>query len=108
MRHLHLRKRATRNLEPYPSRHFWKRILDTLVYGAGVLGPLFTIPQVYQIYSTQSAGDIAPLSWLVWALFDLPWILYGFVHKEFPIVVTYTLWFIFNGLVFVGALLYGN
>ncbi len=77
-----------------------------MVYTGGIVGPLFTIPQIWQIYSTQSAGDIAPLSWLMWTIFDIPWILYGIVHREPPIVVTYTLWAVFNLLVFVGALLY--
>ena len=104
--HLHIRKRKGKNLEPYPSSHFWKRTLDALVYTVGIVGPFFTLPQVYQIYSTQSAGDIAPLSWIGWALFDVPWIIYGVVHKEPPIVVTYTLWCFFNILVFVGTLLY--
>ena len=36
--HLHLRKRLSRALEPYPARTFWKRLLDKTVY---VVGPQF-------------------------------------------------------------------
>ena len=105
--HLHLRKRLSRALEPYPARTFWKRLLDKTVYVVGVIGPVMTIPQIVLIYVGRDASGIAPISWLAWALLDIPWIIYGLVHREFPIVITYTLWFVCNMLVFIGALLYG-
>ena len=104
--HLHLRKRTSKGLEPYPARSSWKRFLDTMVYGIGIIGPVMTIPQILLIYVGRNATGVAPESWLMWALFDIPWIVYGFVHRERPIVMTYTLWFICNAVVFVGALLY--
>lgn len=106
-RHLAIRKRVSKHLEPYPSTHFWKRLLDTLVYTVGILGPLATIPQVYKIYAFEDATGISPLSWILWAVMDIPWILYGLAHREYPLVLTYTLWCVFNSLVFIGALLYG-
>ena len=65
-----------------------------------------TIPQIVVIYVGQDATGIAPISWLTWALLDIPWILYGLAHSERPIVITYTLWLVCNGLVFAGALIY--
>ncbi len=106
MRHLHLRKRITKNLEPYPARTALKRLLDKIVYGVGIIGPVMTIPQILLIYGGRDASGVAPESWFMWALLDIPWILYGLAHKEWPIVVTYTLWFVCNTVVFVGAILY--
>lgn len=105
--HLHLRKRLSKGLEPFPARSRALRMLDRTVFAVGALGPLFTIPQVYKIYATQSANDLSPISWAAWALFDIPWILYGLAHREKPIVSTYILWFVCNGMVFIGAILYG-
>ena len=105
--HLHLRKRISRSLEPYPARTALKRLLDRAVYFVGVIGPLMTIPQIILIYVGQNASGVSPVSWLAWALLDIPWIIYGFVHNERPIILTYSLWFVCNVAVFVGALLYG-
>ena len=98
---------ATRHeREPYPSERFWFRVLDSIVYVAGVLGPIFTLPQVLQIYSTHQADGVSALSFFMWALLDVPWIVYGLAHRERPIVYTYALWFLANATVAVGAVIY--
>ncbi len=104
MHHYHSRKRA----EPYPAKTFRMRLLDFVVYVAGVAGPLATIPQIIQIYSSQDARGVSLLTWTVYALFDIPWIIYATVHKERPLIVCYSLWFFFNAAVALGALLYGG
>ena len=106
--HLHIRKRMYKNLEKFPHPRGWVRTLDYIVYTAGFLGPAMTIPQVVLIYATHDAGNVSALSWGAYALFDIPWVLYGIVHKEPLITFTYILWFIANMLVTVGALVYGT
>ena len=66
-----------------------------------------SIPQIWLIYVGQDATGVSPISWFAWALFNVPWILYGLVHREPPIITTYTLWFFCNTLIGFGAILYG-
>ena len=106
--HLHLRKRESRNLEPYPSRKALVRWLDHLVLCVGIIGPLTTVPQIVKIYTLQNATGVSLFAWLFPAIFDIPWIIYGIVHRERPIAVTYTLWLIGNSVVAIGVLLYGG
>ena len=105
--HPHIRKRS-RGLEPYPARTFWLRILDTVVMTVGILGPVFTLPQIFKIYVGHNASGISVVTWGAYVLFNIPWILYGYVHKERPLAITYALWFFVNLSVFIGALLYGG
>ncbi len=107
MRSAH-RYQARRRREPYPSPKFWLRFLDVIVYIAGVLGPLATLPQLYDIYSRQDAAGVSFLTWVMYALFDLPWVVYAIVHREGPLIVCYCLWLTFNILVAIGVLLYGS
>lgn len=51
-------------LEPFPSRDVWKRFLDYLMYGVGILAPIALVPQIMQIYTTRSADGISLLTWL--------------------------------------------
>jgi uncharacterized protein with PQ loop repeat len=100
--HLHVRRRT----EPYPARTFALRLLDVLVYVVGILGPLATIPQIVQIYTTHNVSGISFFTWSLYALFDIPWIIYAIAHREPPLIICYVLWFIFNSLVALGVLLY--
>src|SRR3989344_4926989 len=100
--HVHLRKRISKGLEPYPARSAWKRLLDKVIYAVGIIGPVMSIPQIALIYTTKNAAGVEPISWLSWAAMNIPWILYGLVHKEPPIVITYSLWFFCNMLIFIG------
>lgn len=106
--HLQVRKRVSKNLEPVPARTFPKRFLDRVVLFVGILGPLTTIPQLVVIYTTHNATGVSALSWGLPALLDIPWILYGVIHRERPIIITYLLWFVANSAIFVGAIAYGS
>lgn len=104
--HQHLRKRMYKNLEPFPHPRFWIRFLDRTVFVVGFLSPAFTFPQLYEIYIIGNATGVSVLTWTAYAFFDIPWIVYGVVHRERAIIFAYTLWLVVNILVAVGALLY--
>ena len=104
--HLHKRTRGSQALEPYPSPRFWIRLLDKMAIAAGVIGPIMTLPQIWQIYHFQDATGVSALSWGAFAILDIPFILYGFVHKNTLIQVTYVLWLVVNLIVAAGAMMY--
>ncbi len=106
LHHLSKRKRVTKKLESYPSPRFFIRLLDRLLIVIAAIAPLFSIPQIWKVFSTQSAGDLSLISWLTWTIGDIPWIIYGFVHKEKPIIIGYLLWFLMNGAIVVGIILF--
>jgi len=107
MLHLHLHKRMKRATEPYPAQSSLKGLLDTVVYAAGIIGPIMALPQVLLVYVGQDATGLSPITWFGWAVLDIPWIIYGLVHKERPIMITYTLWMVINLSVAIGAVIYG-
>jgi len=107
LQHLHLRKRKAAGLEPYPARDTWLRLLDRVVLVVGILGPLTAIPQIIKIYTLHNATGVSLYSWLLPAILDVPWVVYGIVHGERPIFVTYLLWIMANLLVVIGILMYG-
>jgi uncharacterized protein with PQ loop repeat len=107
--HQHLRKRRSQKyLEPYPAKNIWLRWLDRIIFVAGVAGPIATIPQLINIYGSQTAGNISPITFGCYAAFNIIWIFYGLAHREPPIVMTYCLWFVANSAVCIGALIYAH
>jgi uncharacterized protein with PQ loop repeat len=107
LHHISRRKRVHKKFEKYPCPKFWIRLLDRILIIVAIIGPLAMIPQIWNIFILKNAGGIAVVSFLSWAIMDIPWIVYGFVHNERPILVAYILWFVMNLAVAVGALIYG-
>jgi MtN3 and saliva related transmembrane protein len=72
----------------------------------GIIAPLSTIPQIVQIYTSQSAEDLSLGTWGLFIAFGLFWLLYGAVHRSLPLVLTNALWLLCYGAVVFGAVLY--
>ncbi|MFC1615658.1 PQ-loop domain-containing transporter [Patescibacteria group bacterium] len=81
--------------------------LDKLLMIMAVIGPSLTIPQIAKIFYYQNAAGLSIITWSLFAVQDIPWIIYGIVHKEKPIIIAYNLWFLTNIAVIVGIMLYG-
>ena len=106
LRHQHLRKRGLYKATEAVVSPGRVSFLDRLTVLVGVVGPLTTLPQIIQIFSTHDATGVSGLSWSMFALFDIPFIFYGLVHKDKVIITTYLCWFVANFTVVLGAVLY--
>lgn len=104
--HLHQRKRFHENLEPYPHPHLGVRFLDQLLVVLAIVGPLTGVPQLYTILQEKSAASVSVISWSLYIILTIPWIIYGFVHKEKPIVISSILWLVLDTAIVVAALAY--
>ena len=107
LHHIHMRKRFSgETFHPYPATKKSIRILDKVVYVTGLLGLLTMLPQLHLIFIQKTASGIAPITWILLAIFNIPWIIYGLAHKEKPIIIIQSMWFVVNSLVFIGSVLY--
>lgn len=105
--HLHKRKRFHLNLEQFPHPKKWKKFLDKVIYAAGIAASLLVIPQVVKIWFNQDASGVSAFSWTGFTVLAVIWLIYGIAHKEKPLIVMYTGLIIFDGLVALGAFIYG-
>lgn len=106
LHHIHLRKRLYKLAEPYPHPARLKRWLDKVMVVVAIAGPLSTIPQVVQLYTTKDAEGLSFVTWFLWTVLSVLWGLYGYVHKETPIVISNVMYVLLQGLVVVGIFLY--
>ena len=86
--HIYARSRVFSSLEPFPSRDALKRFLDYLMYGVGIIQPIALVPQVIAIYFYHQTSGISLSTWTLLACFNVLWTLYGYVHKEVPILIS--------------------
>lgn len=106
--HQHVRKRIYQNLEKYPHPNKWKRLMDKLIYAAGIIGPLMLIPQILKIWVDKNASGVSLISWLAFLVGSCFWLGYGIMHKEKPIIFAYSLWICFKVFLIIGIFLYGD
>jgi uncharacterized protein with PQ loop repeat len=84
----------------------WVSSLDRLIFVVGALGPISASAQVYKIWAEKTAEGVSIVTWSANFLFSIVWVIYGIVHKEKSIVLTYSLWILINGLIALGAFIY--
>ena len=100
--YLQKRKRLNQN----SNKNKYIKFLDKFLIVIAIISPLLTLPQIIKIFYLKNAGGVSMTSWLAFAIFDIPWIIYGFAHKEKPIIIMYALLLITNLLVVLGTILY--
>jgi uncharacterized protein with PQ loop repeat len=83
------------------------KLIDRLVYFAAIIQPLFSLPQAYQIFHARSAADVSILTWLGFEVMAVIWLWYAIVHKDRLILLYQGMFFLIDGSVLVGAIIYG-
>tara|TARA_Y100000310_G_scaffold345082_1_gene461668 strand:+ start:1035 stop:1289 length:255 start_codon:yes stop_codon:yes gene_type:complete len=80
-----------------------------LSYLATVFGTamaLGNLPQAYRIFRRKSAKDLSILTFSIWFVGALIWIMYGLELGDSPLVIANTIGFFTLGLVIIGWALY--
>ena len=81
--------------------------MEKLIYLVAFLGPLVTIPQVTKIWLEKNASGVSLFSWVAYFIGALLWVIYGFFHKEKPIIIAFSFMAILELAVIVGIIMYG-
>jgi uncharacterized protein with PQ loop repeat len=104
--HQHLRKRFANNFETYPHPDKFKRFVDRLIYVVSIVGPLFSLPQLIEIWGRHNAASISLFTWTSYCVLTTIWLTYGILHREKPIIYSQSMWLICNLAVTIGAAIY--
>lgn len=78
-----------------------RSLIDSLVYLAAIVGPLMTLPQVYEVWIERSKGA-SFITWSSYIVVAMIWLAYGIKHKDKPIITLQVLWLILDILIVVG------
>ncbi|MBU1199566.1 MAG: hypothetical protein KKF46_02855 [Nanoarchaeota archaeon] len=81
--------------------------MDKAIFVVGIIGPLMTIPQVLKIWVAKNATSISLISWIVYTIQAVFWLIYGILHKEKPIIYAYVCWIVLDVLIVIGTIIYG-
>lgn len=104
--HLYTRKWIYKRLGKYPHPDARKRTVDIMVFLVGGFGPLFTIPQLMQVWVEKNASGLSLITWVAYVAFSFVWLLYGIVHKEKPIIFANSMYMILNTVIVIGIVIF--
>lgn len=83
-----------------------KQPFDYVVYFFMIATPLFEIPQAVTIYTLKSAYGVSFITWLFFFMASIVWMSYGIRNKQWPIFITYCLYFVMEAIIIAGILIY--
>lgn len=84
-----------------------QRNMDRLIYLMTPLTVLIFVPQLLKIWNEKNAVGLSLVSWVGMLIGSVFWLLYGFVHKEKPMIVVNIAIGTIQLLIVTGILLYG-
>ena len=79
--------------------------MDRLTYAVGLLLPVMTLPQAYDVWASHDVGGVSVLTWSLYAGVSLIFVMFGFRHKERLLVVTYLPMFVVELVIIMGLLI---
>lgn len=80
--------------------------LDRLTYVFGILLPIATIPQAYAILIEKDTAGVSMITWLFYLASSTLFAIFGIVHKQKLLIITYVPFTIIELLIVVGLILY--
>lgn len=81
-----------------------ERLFDKFIVPLALITPFMTVPQVYNVWTKGSVDGVSVSTWLGYAVGAGFWVIYGFIHKEKPILIANSLLFIFDIAIVLGVL----
>ena len=81
-----------------------RKFVDQAIYLFAVLGPASTLPQVYTALIEQKIEGLSIITWVLWEIISCFWLLYGFLHKDKPIIIAQIGWIIVQTLVIIAII----
>jgi MtN3 and saliva related transmembrane protein len=83
----HLLKRRRTAAGSKSSGTIATRAFDSLMLIVSVAAPLSLLPQVIQLFENKNAAGLSLITWVLLGSVNILWTIYGFIHKERPIIV---------------------
>jgi uncharacterized protein with PQ loop repeat len=68
------------------------RPIEKLMYIVSLAYPLTAVPQIIKVYSTQNVESLALLSWILYVIFGVIFVIYAISEKLKPLIIEGTLW----------------
>ena len=84
----------------------WASRTAKIAYVVALLGPLSSVPQMWEIWADRNAAGVSLVTWTLFLLTSVVWLLYGIVKSDRPLILSNSIWVVCEAIIMVGAFLY--
>jgi len=75
-------------------------------YVVALCGPLSSVPQMWEIWADRNAAGVSLVTWTLFLLTSVVWLLYGIVRRDRPLIISNSIWIVCEAIIMLGAFLY--
>ena len=86
----------------------WHKSIGKVAYIVALVGPLSSVPQIYEIWTERNASGVSFVTWTLFLLTSVVWLLYGVAKRDRPLIISNALWVVGEAIIMVGAALYDD
>lgn len=76
--------------------------IDNFVYVAVVIGPVFSLPQLYTIWFEEQKG-VSIIAWTSYLIATVIWLFYAIKHKDRPLILVQSIWIVLDLMIIIGV-----
>lgn len=80
--------------------------LERLMIFVAVVGPFANLPQLLKIWIKKKTNGVSIVSWILFSILSLVWLIYGIVKKDKYIIISLGITLILQLLIVIGTVIY--
>jgi uncharacterized protein with PQ loop repeat len=83
-----------------------EKFIERAAYVVALAGPLSSVTQAWEIWMDRDARGVSLVTWTLFFVTSLIWLLYAIDKREIPLIISNALWMVFEAVIMVGAFLF--
>lgn len=83
-----------------------KEFVEKAAYVVALTGPLSSLTQAWEIWMDRNASGVSLVTWTLFFVTSLIWLLYAIDKREIPLIISNALWMVCEAVIMVGAFLF--
>ncbi len=80
------------------------KLLDKMTYATGILLPLLTLPQAYNVLIKNETAGVSMVTWAFYLFASFLFATFGIIHKEKLLITTYVPFTVIEAAIVIGLL----
>lgn len=82
------------------------RFYDHFIYIIVVAAPIANLPQLFKIWIEKDASGVSAISWFLFSVMSVSWLIYGLLHKNKHILLMNGALMLVQAFIAIGAVIY--
>lgn len=83
-----------------------KIFFEKLIIFVAIIGPFANLPQLINVWIKKKVDGVSVVSWILFSIVSLVWLIYGIIKKDKYITITFTITLILQLMVTVGTIIH--